>query len=42
MVAVEVAVAATAACCPSAVERLELLPDKVGKTVVVRGGGGRW
>jgi hypothetical protein len=33
-----VAVVATAACCPSTAERLELLPDMVGKTVVVGSG----
>jgi hypothetical protein len=32
--------AAVAACCPSTVERLELLPDMVEKTMVVRGCGG--
>jgi hypothetical protein len=32
------ATAAAAACCPSTVERLELLPGIVGKTVVVGGG----
>jgi hypothetical protein len=30
---------AAAACC-SSTERLEVLPDMIGKTVVVRGGGG--
>jgi hypothetical protein len=36
---VAAAVVATAACCPLTVERLELLPGIVGKTVVVVGGG---
>jgi hypothetical protein len=33
------AAAAMAACC-SSTERLEVLPGMIGKTVVVRGGGG--
>jgi hypothetical protein len=31
-----------AACGLSMVERLKLLPGIVGRTVMVRGGGGRW